>query len=225
MTGTADDRNGESFETSGAQRYFRALEESFLALRGAPFLLSPADWRVAKSWYEAGIPLEVVEETMRELFRRRRERDPDSTVSGLRYFDRAVRGAWRAREEARGPDFRRAPAEKGEELDLEKSLMELSERIPRDLPGGPSLARRVRSLSGAPPAVEEELRRLDEEMVARARKELESGDREILERRTEESLRPLEERHGEEELESLREQLRRRHLREMLKLPVLSLFG
>lgn len=224
MTETGDTGSEDPLEASEAQRYFRAIEDTFLALRGSPFLLSPADWRVARDWYETGIPLEVVEETMLELFRRRRERDSEARVSGLRYFDGAVKAAWKRRQEARGPDFRRTAAGGPEEIDLEEVLASLANAVPDELPGGRELARRIRRLSGSPPAVEEELRKLDEEMLESAREGLDPETRQALSRRVRRSMMPLQDRHEEEELEVLRDQLRRRHLREMLELPLLSLF-
>ncbi len=54
--------------------YFRMIEETFIRLRGSPLLLSPADYQVAKSWFEADIPLDVVCKTLEKLFNRLSER-------------------------------------------------------------------------------------------------------------------------------------------------------
>src|SRR5260370_31817442 len=40
--------------------YFLAIEDHFVRLRGAPLLLSPADWHAARRWHQQGIPLELV---------------------------------------------------------------------------------------------------------------------------------------------------------------------
>ncbi|HQN38153.1 MAG TPA: hypothetical protein PLQ31_01300, partial [Thermoanaerobaculia bacterium] len=40
--------------------FFQAIEERFVALRGAATLLSPADWQLARAWHRAGIPLAAV---------------------------------------------------------------------------------------------------------------------------------------------------------------------
>ena len=59
---------------SEAHEYFRVIEEVFIRLRGAPLLLSPADWQLANEWHRAGIPLEVVCDAVQKVFVRRRER-------------------------------------------------------------------------------------------------------------------------------------------------------
>ena len=64
-------------QPDASDEYFRAIEEAFIRLRGAPLLLSPADWQTAKSWHEERIPLELVGRVMEEVFERLRERDPE----------------------------------------------------------------------------------------------------------------------------------------------------
>ena len=171
MTETAD--GGDSvhpLETSEAQAYFRAVESAFLELRGAPLLLSPADWRVARRWFEEGVPLELVGQTLKELVTNRRERDPDARISSLRYFDRAVRAAWKQWQDARGPAFGRP--RQGEEPSVAERLEALAAELPADLPERSRWSGRIRSLSGSPREVEEALERLDEELYARLRESL-----------------------------------------------------
>lgn len=48
--------------------YFRAVERTFLGLRGAGLVLSPADWDLVRRWEERGIPLEVVLSGIRATF-------------------------------------------------------------------------------------------------------------------------------------------------------------
>ena len=40
------------------ERYFRGIADRFIALRGAPFSLSPADICLIEAWESAGIPLD-----------------------------------------------------------------------------------------------------------------------------------------------------------------------
>ena len=54
--------------------YFRAVEDAFVRLRGAPLLLSPEDFQVALRWRREGVPLSLVEATLEEVFAKRRER-------------------------------------------------------------------------------------------------------------------------------------------------------
>ena len=48
--------------------YFRAVERTFLDLRGSGLVLSPADWDLVRRWEERGIPLEVVLSGIRATF-------------------------------------------------------------------------------------------------------------------------------------------------------------
>ena len=48
--------------------YFRAVERTFLDLRGGDLVLSPADWDLVSRWEESGIPLEVVLSGIRAAF-------------------------------------------------------------------------------------------------------------------------------------------------------------
>src|SRR3954453_9095106 len=65
--------------------YFQAIEEIFVELRGAPLLLSPADWQVARRWQREGIPLDLVRSTLEEVFAKRKERGAKGRISSLRY--------------------------------------------------------------------------------------------------------------------------------------------
>ena len=48
--------------------YFRAVERTFLDLRGGGLVLSPADWDLVSRWEERGIPLQVVLSGIRATF-------------------------------------------------------------------------------------------------------------------------------------------------------------
>ncbi|MHB8055432.1 MAG: hypothetical protein ACYDH3_09310 [Candidatus Aminicenantales bacterium] len=54
--------------TPGRERYFRGISGRFIALRGAPFSLSPADLALISAWESAGIPLDIVLEGIEEAF-------------------------------------------------------------------------------------------------------------------------------------------------------------
>jgi hypothetical protein len=53
---------------AGREEYFRGIAGRFIALRGAPFSLSPADLALISAWESAGIPLAVVLEGLEEAF-------------------------------------------------------------------------------------------------------------------------------------------------------------
>src|SRR3954471_18904178 len=83
--------------------YFQAIEEIFVALRGAPLLLSPADWQVSRRWHRDGIPLDLIRSALQEVFARRKERGAKGKISSLRYCAPAVEAAWAERRELTTP--------------------------------------------------------------------------------------------------------------------------
>ena len=77
MSETADDTDSRAVPDGGDGDtdfgYFQTLEEAFIRLRGAPLLLSPADWQMAKEWRQRGIPVELIERVLGEVLEERRE--------------------------------------------------------------------------------------------------------------------------------------------------------
>lgn len=59
---------GEKEGPDGRETYFRGISRRFIALRGAPFSLSPADLALIAAWESAGVPLAVVYEGIEEAF-------------------------------------------------------------------------------------------------------------------------------------------------------------
>lgn len=212
-----------SGETGEDQAYFRVIEETFIGLRGAPLLLSPADWQVAREWRRQGIPLGVVRRGLEEVFARRAERGQDRYVNSLRYCRRAVEAAWRLQREltatgARGP---------GETIDATERLGRLAAALPAGLPHRDRLAGRIRGLTGAVDEVEEALAGLDAELLEAAERSLdpEGSDRvaAAVERALETVRRRLPEAAAPDD--DTRVRLRRQAVRRELGLPVLSLFS
>ena len=223
MTETADGgASTHPLETSDAQAYFRAVESAFLELRGAPLLLSPADWRVARRWFEDGVPLALVREILSELVAKRRERDPEARISSLRYFDRAVRGAWKGWQEARGPGFR--ASETDDEPSVAERLDRLAARLPEDLPQRATWVDRIRSLSGTPREVEDALEALDEELYSSLRAALDSAEREAIRQSVERAVTRATDAAAPGDRGAVAEQLFRRELRRRRQIPLLTLF-
>jgi hypothetical protein len=197
--------------------YFQAVEEIFVELRGAPLLLSPADWQVTRRWHREGIPLELVRTTLEEVFAKRKERGAKGKISSLRYCAAAVEAAWADLRELTGPARRtEAPA-----FEVAPRLAALA----ASLPGREELAVRVSRLDGEPQEVEDRLAALDREMLDRAWEELDGGSRAEVEAAVERTLAALAGRLPAAELQSSRERLVRQTLRRRLGLPVLSLFS
>ncbi|HXO28338.1 MAG TPA: hypothetical protein VOA80_13400 [Thermoanaerobaculia bacterium] len=83
-------------ETS-AEAYSATIEETFVRLRGAPYLLTPLAWKLVRHWYRQGVPLDVVRRTLEEVSFHRRQRGSPGRISSLQYFAAAVQAAWSGR--------------------------------------------------------------------------------------------------------------------------------
>ncbi|MCY3964464.1 MAG: hypothetical protein OXG83_05480 [Acidobacteria bacterium] len=213
---------------SGDRDYFEVIEEEFIRLRGAPLLLSPADWRLARQWRRDGVPLTLVLESIREVFARRAERaaaSPDAPkrrVSSLRYCRPAVEKAWAVhRELGPIPSVQRPPPA----IDVPRKLVALAAALPSSLQGVDATRRRLLALDGPAPEIEARLAELDLELVARAFDSLAAPDREAVVAGADEALRRTAGRVEEQRLPDLRQRLVRRLVRERLGLPLLSLFA
>ncbi|HEY0557836.1 MAG TPA: hypothetical protein VGG20_26535 [Thermoanaerobaculia bacterium] len=201
--------------------YFQAIEEIFVELRGAPLLLSPADWQVARRWHQEGVPLDLVRQTLEEVFARRTERKAKGKISSLRYCGPAVEAAWADLRELTAPGHRvEAP-----DFEVAPRLAALAAALPTGLPGREALAERLSALAGEPQEIEAHLSNLDREMLDRAWEGLDGPARSKIEAAVEKTLASLGGRLPAAELESSRERLGRQTLRRRLGLPVLSLFS
>ncbi|HSG38346.1 MAG TPA: hypothetical protein VLE27_01815 [Thermoanaerobaculia bacterium] len=210
MSGTAEDSD---------HSYFQAIEEVFVALRGAPLLLSPADWQVARRWHQEGVPLDLVKRTLAEVFEKRKERGAKGKISSLRYCAPSVEAAWEELRELTAIGQRaEAPA-----FEIAPRLAALAAALPPGLKD--SFAVRISSLAGDPRKVEERLSELDREMLATAHDGLDPETRAEVDAAVEKTLASLRGRLPAEELESSRERLAHMALRRRLGLPVLSLFS
>ena len=71
------------FLASEEQQFFQQIEDLFVTRRGAPLLLTPKDWHVARAWWQEQIPLGLIAATLDEIFERREnqtkevEEDPE----------------------------------------------------------------------------------------------------------------------------------------------------
>ncbi len=201
--------------------YFQAIEETFVELRGAPLLLSPVDWQVARRWHQEGVPLDLVRQTLEEVFARRTERKAKGKISSLRYCGPAIEAAWANLRELTAPGHRvEAPA-----FEVAPRLAALAVALPVALVGREVLVERLDALLGEPQEIEAHLSALDREMLDRAWEGLDGPARSEIEAAVEKTLASLGGRLPAAELESSRERLARQTLRRRLDLPVLSLFS
>lgn len=207
--------------------YFLAIEETFLALRGAPLVLSPSDWKVAQAWHRAGVPLDLVRQTLREMFAAREERGDDRRVSSLRYCRRAVEKAWKQEQELLSTGDRVS----AEPVELRSRLEALAAALPLSFAGREQLEDDLKAISteGGAEAVEQRLAALDlrlfERILDPATHLVDASVLAAVEAEIDRSLVALRDRLPAEELEKARESLRRQQLRRQLEFPVLSLFA
>ena len=208
--------------------YFLAIEEHFVRLRGAPLLLSPADWQVARRWHRQGIPLELVRRALEEVFARRRERGAKGRISSLRYCAPAVEAAWTERSELAAPGGR----VEAEAFDAASRLAALAAALPAEGgPGGPGVAglrTELAALAGSgldPQAIEERLAELDRRTLDGALAALGAAERAALDATLDKAMGAVAGRLAAAEIERARGRLARQVLRERLGVPMLSLFS
>ncbi len=214
--------------TGAADReYFETIEEEFIRLRGAPLLLSPADWRLADRWRQEGVPLFLVLESVRHVFERRAERQAASPgavrgrVNSLRYCRPTVEKAWTEYRELGGAAVRqRQPAA----IDVGARLEALAAAIPQATADVDDWRRRLLELHGAAPEVEQRLVELDRELVECSFNALSRADRKQVAAEAEAVLATLAGQVAAERLADVRQRMVRRLVRRRLGLPLLSLF-
>lgn len=203
------------------QSYFEVIEQAFIRLRGAPFLLTSADWELTRQWHQKGIPLAVVEQALADVFERRLAKGKDNKLWGLRQCKRAVEAAWRARLDLE------APEKSGDEssFDVVGRLARLAQALPPNLADGEALKLRLVALSGDPEVVEKKLEKLDEELLVLVEQSMTTVEMRGLEDDLRSALVALAVRMSAEDLARAEQQLRQRLLRQRRSLPVLSLFA
>ena len=205
---------------AGDHAYFQAIEECFIRLRGAPLLLSPADWQLARRWHESGIPLTLILETLEQVFGHRNESGATGRVQGLRYCAPAVEAAWKNQAEIQATGSRvTLPA-----LDLKGRLDALSTAV-RDLGFDATIiADALDSLEGSPDVVERALVDLDKQLLQLAERSLDSVTLDNIGQSVDRSLARVSARMDDNEMARVRARLFRESVRRQHDLPVLSLF-
>lgn len=225
MSGTAEGGAGEAAAEGdglGDLAYFRALEDFLIDLRGAPLLMSPADYRIAQRWHRRGIPLDHVQQVMRDVFGKLRERGGKEPMNSLRYCARAVEASWAHVEELRAP----GEVESGPQgIDVPARLAALARALPADLAGREGVAARIAAVEGDVEHVEAALSALDRDLLAALEAALSPAARAALEARVEETVSSLFGRLFAGDVDRARDRLRRQILRRDVGLPVLSLFS
>ncbi|MDA8019323.1 MAG: hypothetical protein MPN21_17925 [Thermoanaerobaculia bacterium] len=210
---------GPPFDRSEDHAYFRAIESLFIELRGAPFQLSPDDFKVAKSWRAKGVPLDVALATLREKVTGAIERGQDPKRR-LSYYRQAVEQAWRRQSELQAP----GSITTAQDLELAPRLARLAARLPDSLPEIRARVEALRNENGGAEKVDTTLAEIDRDMLELARQALSAAERERLARQLRESMAALGGRLGGVS-NSARDRAEIRLLRDLANLPFLSLFS
>lgn len=208
-------------DTQTHQTYFEAIERAFIRLRGAPFLLTTADYHLTREWHQKGIPLEIVERALADVAARRQAKEKADKLWGLRQCKRSVEAAWKARLDLEAP----VKSADASSFDVPGRLARLALALPSNLEGRKALAERIEALEGEPEAVEKELEKLDAELLTLAERGLTESARRQLDGDLRDALAALAERMTSDDLARAEERLRQQLLRQRESLPVLSLFA
>lgn len=199
-------------------RYFQAIEAEFIRLRITPLQLSPDDFRIAKAWRAAGVPLALALETIGEKVAAQREKGQE-VRRRLSYYRQAVLSAWRQRQELLAP---LAIPAMGAEIDAAAGLEELAASLPRELA---TVAAEVRQLVGDPAAIEEALGVCEEKALEVLRQALGEQGRETLRNEVGRALGDLGHRLPATALAQAATSLERQLLRQRFRLPAFTLYG
>lgn len=206
------------------QHYFAAVEAAFLSVSGTATLLRPADWQTVAAWHRLGVPISLIDRTMRDVLRQRAERGDHSRVSSLRYFERAIQRAHQEAAELQAAAACRSVEEPG--IDVAARLAALAAAIPNEVLGADQWRGRVLAVGelGDVGFVEDALGELDGEFVDAVAEAIEAGAASGLWRETDAALRRMAGR-GIATSPELERRIHRRRVQERMNLPTLSLFS
>ncbi len=96
--------------------YGTLVEETFIAERGTPFLLSSKDWQLIRAWREGGIPASTVVRAVKETFEKRRSRGAAGKISSISYCAGAVEELWEMERRGLVGSIRRSERDETEEV-------------------------------------------------------------------------------------------------------------
>jgi hypothetical protein len=229
-----------------ADDYFRVIEEEFVRRRGAPLLLSPRDWALMASWREAGIPLRIAVQGIRNVFDAFERRAPTGRrVNSLSYCRQEVLSLFELYRAVRGAEAGRPDSGTGRppERTVARHLGRLQRRV-REAMGAASAAghdslvavlaesaadlRRLRvEVKGGrldPGTMEEILRGREETVLRTARACLPEAELRAEEREADEALALERGRMAPEAYAATRAAALARRLRRRFALPRMTLF-
>jgi hypothetical protein len=217
-----DARDSEPHECD----YYQTIEESFVALRGDPLILSNADWLMIRKWRMQGVPLRIVLRGIRDAFETHAHSwARKQKVGSLRYCQTSVDGAYERWALAVSP----ASDEGG---DVASWLRQLADEIARAAPLSDTLARQMAELAEAlrqraqrpdRKTLEAWLLAEEQRLVEGIRRALDAATLDRIIQESEEELRPYRARMPARVFEQVLQEALSRRLLATCGLPRLSL--
>lgn len=168
-------------------RYARQIEAAWIELQGRAVVLSPRDWDRVEDWFQRGVPLPLILETIAEA--RHRLRGVPRPPSRLSYIADGVEDSWAAMVDGR----RRAESLSADTAPQPVRWRERWQRRLDEEPTKPDVRQRIeKNLSCTPENADESVfrRGLAEDLAAL----LESRELETLEENANQRLEPHRQR-------------------------------
>ena len=233
-------------EIGAPEEYFRTVEAEFVRRRGASMLLSPKDWALIGAWQSAAIPLRIVIRGIANVFEAFDRRAPQGRrINSLSYCRQEVlflnqvylnlRAAEAGRPGSEIPPTERArvlarhlgrlarEARQSMALASESGLGPLVPAIALSVSELKQLRREARTGALSACRLEDELRELDDRLLAAARDSLPEDERRCMDEEVERSLAAERVRMTPTAFESTRRALVARRLRERCRISRLTL--
>ena len=226
-TGAADD--------ALEQTYFATIEEEFVRLRGAPLVLSPADWHLAATWHRQDIPLSVVLAAIHQVMETAASRGRRKPVLSLSYCRHEVEAEFGRYLEATAgdgshdpTDDRPTPAQrlgrKADRLEQAGRMMPaLRAAAAAAVAGLRAAAGQLEAGGSRPEEIEKQLMAHERDLLDHLEAGLPAADRSSLQQACRERLEPYRQRMAEDAYQSTLRHACDSALRRKYKLPRLSL--
>jgi hypothetical protein len=215
--------------------YFATIEEEFVRLRGAPLVLSPADWHLAATWHRQDIPLSVVLAAIRQVMETAASRGRRKPVLSLSYCRHEVEAEFGRYLEATAgdgshdpTDDRPTPAQRlGRKADrLEQACREipaLRAAATAAVAGLRTAASQLEAGGSRPEEIEKQLMAHERDLLDHLEAGLPAEDQNSLQQACRERLEPYRQRMAEDAYQSTLRHSCDTALRRKYKLPRLSL--
>jgi exonuclease VII small subunit len=232
------------------EEYFLKIEALFAALRGRSILLSPADYQLARTWYDRGIPLSCALRGIRAaFFHKMSEGDiVEDEILSLNWCRWAVMKEWKEYKSVSLQDDSAAqfsaPERTGDEIDsiLDSLIFDLNlKKIVQNIGEGVSqqllislreILQRLEEArnawqSGTATAdeLEEQLQSIDDSMMKAVWEHMDESKRKKINTSINKKLKKHEARLSEEATKQTRETARMSMLRHQLRLPRITLYS